>query len=251
MPKKKSDRFSVETARAVLEALHCPDVRRAEGTDEWRESQGSFRLSPDLVAGPLLGAGSAADFYIDVFEPSGDAYVKPKAGNPKAATILHRAVLERGSFNVRDFGDNHEHFYGPMNKKLIKYAGSRDCSPMLGLVMYFKMTGDQYVGPVVAGLDAVIALDRAFGITHHLGEAAMDQVLRGVISPGEKSFVLSLPIEQPLAFVLYVADKRDGVRVLLLVNHATTSAQHPFATHSVIQWLRDLATPAARPAAQG
>ena len=63
---------SEERCRQMLEALGCPGVRRGEGTDEWRSSQGSYTLTPDLVAGPLVGEGDPSDFYIDVFAPTGD-----------------------------------------------------------------------------------------------------------------------------------------------------------------------------------
>jgi hypothetical protein len=77
---------------SVLESLRCPDVRRGEGTDEWKNSKGSFQFTPDLVAGPLIGGGHPSDFYIDVLEPSGDPYVKPKAGNPAGADLLLKTV---------------------------------------------------------------------------------------------------------------------------------------------------------------
>ena len=242
---RKSDGPSIEWCRAVLASLGCPNVRRAEGTKEWASSRGVYPLTPDLVAGPLVGGGHASDFYIDVFEPTGDQYVKPQAGNPKAAATLMRAIVERSKFGLGDIDDKHEWLFGPMNKKLVKYVGSRGNTPMFGLGMYFRVTGNQYVGPIIASLAALNGLDRAFGITHHRGPAAMDKIMRGVMSPGNPAFIVTLPIEQPLAFVLYVAEKVDAPRVVLLVNEAVINPVHPYANHVVIAWLLQLARPSA------
>jgi hypothetical protein len=247
VPKKQSDAVSVESVRAVLTGLRCPNVRRAEGTDEWRLSHGAYRPTPDLVAGPLVGGGDPSDFYIDVWEPTGDQYVKPCAGNPKAAFILHRAVAEKGAFDLADMDDTGEQLVKPMNDKLQRYIASRKATSMLGLAMYFKMTGNQKVGPVIAGLQALSVLDLAFGITQHLGQDAMEKVMAEVVPgtslPGPTGVVLSLPMKQPLSFVLYAARKTDRFRAVLLVNHAVTSVAHPFAGHPVIRWLRETATP--------
>lgn len=228
----------------MLHALGCPGVRRAEGTDEWQKSRGSYPLTPDLVAGPLVGGGDPSDFYIDVFAPTGDQFVKPQAGNPDAARAFRRTVAERGSIRL-DQIDGHEQLYATMNKKLAKYAGSRPSSPMLGLAMHFLMTGNQYVGPVLAGIEAPIALDRAFGIMEHLGRGAMTTVMKTLLSPGESAVILSLPIKQPLSFVLYMAEKIDGVRGIMLVNDAALNPQHAYPHHPVIQWLREMITPDA------
>jgi len=170
--------------REVLEVIGCPSVRKGEGSDEWNATKGAYTPTPDLVAGPLVGAGDPSDFYIDVFAPKGDQFVTPRAGSPQAAVALLRAVAERGSFRL-DQLDVNGPLYGTMNKKLAKYAGSRSNSPMFGIAMYFTMTGDQYVGPALAGLAAPLALDRAFGLTEHLGPGTMDKIMRRVMSPGQ------------------------------------------------------------------
>jgi hypothetical protein len=76
--------------RAMLEHLGCPDVRQGQGSEEWKQTKGTYIKTPDLVAGPLVGNGHESDFYIDVFEPSGDPYVKPLAG--KGVTSLPSSV---------------------------------------------------------------------------------------------------------------------------------------------------------------
>jgi len=77
----KREDLSIEATINVLRVLGCPNPRRGEGSDEWERSKGSFRFTPDLIAGRLVGGGSATDFYIDVFQPTGDQYVKPRAGS--------------------------------------------------------------------------------------------------------------------------------------------------------------------------
>jgi hypothetical protein len=240
---KKSDETSVEVSRAVLEALGCPGIRRGEGSEEWKQTQGSYPFTPDLVAGPLVGGGHPSDFYIDVFEPSGDQYVKPLAGNPGAAVTMLRAIVENGSFDLAELGDTGEQLLKPMNDKLAKYVGSRAGTPMFGLAMYFTMTGNQKVGPIIAALQALNTLDVAFGITHHRGARVMGLIMRGVLSPGQSCLVVPLPIEQPLSLVLYTVRKLDGVRVVMLVNDAVRKAEHPFFGHPVIAWLRERTTP--------
>ena len=139
-----------------------------------------------------------------------------------------------------DLGDTGEQLLKPMNDKLKKYVGSRANTPMFGLAMYFKMTGNQYVGPIMAAIQAPSILDGVFGITSHLGPAAMDQLRQHLHTPGQSLIVFSLPIVQPLSFVLFVAEKVDGPRIVLLVNRSANDPSHPFADHPVIQWLRDL-----------
>jgi hypothetical protein len=243
MPRKKSDATSVETIRAVLEALGCPNPRRAEGTDEWRASAGAYAFTPDLIAGPLVGGGDRSDFYVDVFEPTGDQYIKPKAGNPHAASIVRQALTGQGEFRLSDLQDSGEHMVKTMNDKCVKYVGSRGGNtPMLGLGMYFRMTGNQYAGPVFAAYKALDVLDGAFGITAHRGQATKDRLVQAVMSPGQSAFVVTTPSPYGLAFLLYVVDKVDGVRAIMLVNHGVATKPHEFSDHEVIRWLRTQAT---------
>jgi hypothetical protein len=237
---KKRDEVSVSRDVDVLQSLGCPDVRRGEGSEEWANSKGAYRFTPDVIAGPLVGGGDPSDFYIDVFEPRGDQYVKPMAGNPHAASILLRAVAEQGAFNLADMKDTGEQLLKPMNDKIGKYVGSRANTPMFGLAMYFTMTGNQYVGRLIAALQATSVLDGAFGVTAHLGQEPKDRFMHDLLSPGQSLAVFGLPIEQPVSFVLYVAEKIDGPRILLLVNRAVQSRAHPFGDHDVIRWLRGM-----------
>lgn len=240
MGRKKSDAYGVGRVQLALQRLGCPDVRPAQGTDEWRRAQGPFLATPDLVAGPLVGHGAPADFLIDVFEPSGEPYVKKRAGNEQAARTFKDAVDARGTFNLGDLGENYEHFYGPLTKKIERYAVSRHASPMLGVAMYFSCL-EQAGGVILGHLDAIRALDRAFGIEHHLGEGQVEHCMAEVCSPGDCALLLSMPMSQPLSFVLYVADKAVGQKMILLMNDVVARQAHPFYAHPVIGWLRRLA----------
>jgi hypothetical protein len=249
MPKNvlgKRDDRSINFALAALRALRCPDPRRGEGTEEWERTKGSYPYTPDVVAGPLVGGGDPSDFYIDVFEPKGDQYVRPEAGNPLAAVTLLRAVVDQGSFNLADLEDAGEHFVKPMNDKLLKYVGSRGNTPMFGLAMHLRLTGNQGAGQVVAAYRALDVIDGAFGITHYLGQVTKDAMMREVMTgepaPGRKGLILGLPIAQPLSFLLVVVQRVDRPRIILLVNEAALSGAHPFASHPVIRWLATIWT---------
>jgi hypothetical protein len=111
---------------------------------------------------------------------------------------------------------------------------------MLGLVMYFVMTGDQYVGPVLSGLTAPLTLDRVFGITQQLGDKAMGRVMKDLLSPGQSFVGLAVPMKHPLSFAMTISIKPDGPRVVLVTNKAVADPAHPHAGHPVIQWLAGL-----------
>ena len=236
--RKKSD----ERVRGALHRLGCPTIRRGQGMEEWERAKGSFAGTPDLIAGPLIGNGHPDDFVIDVFEPSGDPYVKLLAGNPDAAAVLRTAVDNHSGFTLGELRENYEHFFGPITKKLQRYSASRGGSPMVGVAMYFACLRNQYVGPVLAHLDAIRALDRAFGIEHHLGTGKVEELLASLVAPGDAVNTVVLPIENPRSFLLYVADKTAGQKVVLVVNSAVTDPVHPLASHEVLTWLRNLPT---------
>ena len=113
---------------------------------------------------------------------------------------------------------------------------------MLGVAMYFACFDNQYVGPIVAHLDALRALDRAFGLEKQLGTPQMDNVLRLVCSEDDTVQILVVTFPQPLAFLLYLTDKTSGPKIVLLLNASVTSPLHPFPNHDVIQWARLVAT---------
>jgi len=179
---------------------------------------------------------------IDVFEPSGDPYIKAEAGNAQAAQTFKDAVDERGSFTLGDLGENYDHLYGPLTKKIQRYGLSRSASPMLGVAMYFSCRYERGGGVVLGHLDALRALDRAFGIEHHCGEGQLERCMTEVCAPGDCAQILTLPVSQPLSFVLYLADKTEGQKMILLVNDSVLLRTHPFHDHQVIKWLSWMAT---------
>lgn len=178
---------SLRHALAVLSRLGCPDVRRAQGTEEWERTKGAFKWTPDLVAGPIIGNGHERDFYIDVFQPKGDQYVKPLAGNPQAAAVFTKAFSEHGQFTLAELGTDFGSFYGPINKKLERYSVTRSHSIMLGVIMYFHVSGNAYVGPVLAYWHSLFALDAAFGIERHCGKGTEGSTAQALQAAGRET----------------------------------------------------------------
>lgn len=232
----KREDLSIEATIDVLRVLGCPNPRRGEGSDEWERSKGSFRFTPDLIAGRLVGAGSAIDFYIDVLQPTGDQYVKPKAGSPQAAGVLANAVAARGSFVPDDLRDDFAALYGPVSNKLRKYSGERGGSPMVGLVTYFRVGDNQYVGPIIGHIQTVIGLDRAFGLTEKLGQDAVMRLQQSLFGQGDIFQIAVLPIAQSLTFVLWLVEKRAEFQSLMLVNDSVLTDAR-WQASSVIKWL--------------
>lgn len=229
---------------SVLSGLGCPNVRRGEGSAEWEGVCGSYPKTPDLVAGPLLGNGAPEDFLIDVVSPSGDQYVKPIAGAPGAARTLERAIAARGSFSVRDLGREYGPILDPLNKKLEKYSGTRGGTPMLGLAMYFCISGEAYVGPILAHMHAHAAIDDAFGLTSGPDSGHVVAALDRSFGPGNTSTVLFADLKAQLAFLLVHADKLlDGTwyaKSLLLVNAGVVRDEFAWRDHPVVRWLQEL-----------
>jgi len=186
-----------------------------------------------------VGGGAPTDFYIDVFQPTGDQYVRPLAGNPDAAEVLRKAVKERGTFNQSDLGQNFSAYYGPMTKKLEKYSGSRGRSPMLGLVMYFTVSGNQYVGPIVAHLHSLEALDCCFGISHHCGEEIFKSLVSGVVQGSDVFNIVVLPMEQAMSFLLWLVNSQGNQKCILLINDRVI-VDPQWKRHPVIKWLHRL-----------
>jgi hypothetical protein len=60
------DYEAVENSISFLTAACCPQVRRAQNSDEFKSKMHANAPTPDLIAGPLNGFGDPRDFYIDV-----------------------------------------------------------------------------------------------------------------------------------------------------------------------------------------
>jgi hypothetical protein len=230
---------------AKLRQLGCPDVRRAEGTEEWRRTQGAFRFTPDLVAGPLRGGGDPRDFYIDVFSPTGEQFVNAKAGAPKAATVFRQAVEGRGSFSFGELGGEFEPFLGPINKKLGNYSTSRNGSPMVGIGMYFCLSGNSFVGPILAFFNMLRALDAALGLTAGPQGADMRAALDQVLGPGNTASIIVHPLPVQVSFLMVHADKlaRDNAseKTVFIINSGVVHEEFDLREHPVVAWLRSLA----------
>ncbi|WP_438022775.1 hypothetical protein [Sorangium sp. So ce233] len=228
-----------------LKQLGCPNVRPAERSPEWEAAKGSYTKTPDLIAGPLVGNGAAEDFFIDAFAPKGDQYAKPLAGAPTAAALIKKAIAEHGTFSVRDLGREYEPFYGPMNKKLEKYSGSRNGSPMLGLVMYFCISGNAYAGPIFALMHALAAVDDAFGLTQVPEPEKTVATMNTMFGPGHSIAIVVHRFPVQLSFLMVYADKiMDGAnheKALLLINSGVVHEDFGWSQHPVVRWLRNVA----------
>lgn len=163
---KKRDEVSVETSRNVLEALGCPDARLGEGSDEWGRSKGRTGSRRTSSQDPL-SAAEVHPLLCRRVRAKRRSVREPPRRQCVGRTHAVGAVAENRTVNIDDFGDTGEQLVKPMNDKLRKYVGARKSTPMFGLAMYFTMTGDQYVGPIIAGIQALNTLDRIFGIEAH------------------------------------------------------------------------------------
>lgn len=239
------EEISIRRTLLILRLLCCPNARRAEGTPEWDQIKGSYTLSPDLVAGLLRGNGDPSDFFIDIVQPTGDQYFKELAGSPQAARLVASALNQKSdpfSFKLEDLGNTANNFLGPLNRKILKYSGSRLGTAMLGLAMYFAPSDGAYGGPVLAHLDSLRWLDSAFGLSHHLGAETPTILLEGILdSSAPFTSILSLPMSIPFSFLLWIADKSETFpKVVLIINDGITHKDYEFCEHSVIKWLRRL-----------
>lgn len=228
-----------------LNQIGCPNVRSAERSPEWESTKGSYTKTPDLIAGPLLGNGAPEDFFIDAFAPTGDQYAKPVAGAPAAAALVKKAIAECGTFSVRDLGREYEPFYGPINKKLKKYSGSRNGSPMLGLVMYFCISSGAYAGPIFALMHALAALDEAFGLTQVPEPEKTVDTMNTMLGPGHTLAIIVHQFPVQLSFLMLYADKIideiNHEKVLLLINSGVVHKDFGWSQHPVVRWLHSLA----------
>lgn len=203
-----------------------------------------MRLS--LGAQHELSVGLPEDFFIDVFSPTGDQYVEPRAGAPEAAAAFKKLAEARGTFTVSDLGQEYAPFLGPVAKKIEKYSATRRGSPMLGLVMYFCIAGDSFVGPALAYLHALAAIDDAFGLTQGPNVAEMKGALVDNMFGKEDAVSLIVhDISMQLAFLMIHADRLiDGKyreKTLLLINAGVVHSDFAWSGHQAIEWLRALA----------
>ena len=112
---------------------------------------------------------------------------------------------------------------------------------MVGLAMYFSCARGRSGGVALGHLDALRALDRRFGIEINVGQGHVERCLAEVCSPSDFLQILMLPLTPHLSFLLYLADKAQGQKMVLLVNVNVLLPHHPFREHPVIAWLTQVA----------
>lgn len=221
----------------------CPDPRLAQGSPEWREAQGSYSRTPDLIAGPILGGGNPRDFLIDVWEPEGQSFLKEAGSNPDAARTVASALKTNGTFTMEDLAGNFDAFLNPLNKKLRSYSGERNGSVMCGFVTYFNLQRDGGdLGKVLAYHQSIYGIDRTFGLTHILGEEVTQGLIRSSMTQEPPIAMLHFPFPDAcrMAFFLWCADVDRLPTAILLVNNGVTHRDFEWRDHPVIRWLTRL-----------
>ena len=244
MARKIDDGPSIDRVRLFLKMFDCPDARLAQGAPEWAAAQGEYRMTPDLVAGPIKGGSDHQDFLIDVWEPTGDWFVKPAGDSPKAAAVVLRAVRESGTFNFEEIADDGiEGFLNPLNKKVRKYSGSRGWSIMCGLAMYFNLRREgSDIGKVTAFHQSIDAIDRVFGISHECGNEATLGLIRSAMTQEDpvRFVCFPFPEEYRITFLLWCADVDRQPAAFLFANRRVTHPEFGWKDHPVVRWLARL-----------
>lgn len=233
----------VDRVLTALAHLGCPAVRRAEGTEEWRQKQVSYKYTPDLVAGPIVGGGDPKDFLIDVYAPTGKYFTDAGAGLPEVASRINPIHRDGGSFRLAEVGSAEDMFLANLNKKIAKYSGERENSIMVGLATYhnLEVAGGESLGRILVAHDIVGVFAAQFGFpADRMDEfwAAMMPVV-GLVSP----IICLASWEARVAFAVAILDhERDGTlesrNVLLCVNAGVVHDEFAWRDHPVVKWLR-------------
>jgi len=233
------DEREVERARDLLATLECPDPRRGEGSPLFpQRPDGTSPPTPDLVAGPFLGAQDPGSFFIDVVAPSGDYIFNEFAGAAPSARFFGDVVAARGSFTPDDVPrDFARPLTSPIVKKAAKYAKGRSDSPLFGVVAYFDQLAKNG-GSLFASLFYMRALNDT------LGGVAFSDIERGhAQTPADLNSRVGCEVvwDLPLAFLLQLVisgntPETARLEVTMLVNrHARIDA---VSTNPVVEWTR-------------
>jgi hypothetical protein len=123
------DYEAVENSISFLTAAGCPQVRRAQNSDEFKSKMHANAPTPDLIAGPLHGFGDQRDFYIDVQSPSSDYLVKPGAVPEETAQAraLFAESMRTRIFRFPALDDSYVRRFllSQLETKIRRYAGAR------------------------------------------------------------------------------------------------------------------------------
>jgi hypothetical protein len=251
MPAKKSDTGSVVAAMKRLQMLGCPDLRSCEADPALRElvTCGPSRRTPDLVAGPIKGAGSPMDFYIDVQELSGELLFNPKApGGTPAPLVITAPQRSSGVLRASELPKTHHAGYeSPIKKKLAKYSSERNGTVLVGLVVHLDlahMIDGAELGPDdlrkwVTQFDYVRFLNDHFDLRAHK-EKFLPAMARFLLDP-EITSLLFLPFqpEHRLSFLCFSLQRPWGgnLSALMIVNERVLDDMPDVRFHPVVDWL--------------
>jgi hypothetical protein len=251
MPAKRSDAVSVAAAMKRLQMLGCPSVRQCEGDPVMRQlvASGSFKRTPDLVAGPIVGGGLATDFYIDVQELYGELLFNPNAAGgsspPLFITAPHQST---GELRADDLPKSHFGGYAsPIEKKLHKYSAERNGSPLVGLVVHLDLShlvdggeaGPEDLRKWATQLDYVRFLNDYFDLAEH-NDKFYPAMTNFLVDPEITSLLfLRFRPERRLTFLCFSLQRPWGgnLSALMLVNERVLDDMPDLRSHPVVEWL--------------
>jgi hypothetical protein len=235
----KTDEGEVERARELLETLGCPDPQRGEGSPLFpQRDDGTSPPTPDLVAGPFLGAEHPGSFFIDVVAPSGDYIFNERAGAAPSARFFGDVVDKRSEFTPDDVPrDFAKPLVIPIIRKSDKYSKGRSKSPLFGVVAYFDQLAKNG-GSLISSLFYMRALHET------LGGVAFSEIERGhAQTPADLNSRVGCEVDWdlPLAFLLQLVisgntGETARLEVTMLVNrHERVNA---VSSNPVVAWAR-------------
>jgi hypothetical protein len=261
----KRDAHSVELAKRVLCQLGCPDVREAEGNEQFKTYlyhvrnvlSKPYNMTPDLIAGP--NNGDKFDFYIDVHAPDGSILTRPKSPLRRMGQDISRMIDElktlppgeKRHMAVHDY--SMEYFpevANPFNKKINKYGAERR-SPLFGFVAVFDCSEDGTERSIFAGATLAMYADYIFqklrdfdnkhnGFSSILYHNMISAAHRRLHEATRELVRIAVPIDNYISFYLLIghggATKGTG---LLLANNLVLFDPE-YQHHPVVQWLDKL-----------
>ncbi len=249
MATNKSDIPSVLWAAGALCKLQCPDIRPCEGDDALvsKLHTETYKRTPDLIAGPIRGAGAPWDFYIDVAELSGGALYNPsRPGGVPRPLQLADPINHKGEVKL-DSSVHFDAYESTIERKFERYSVERENSPMFGLCIHLDVSVLQpgatvTVKDVILGLtrfDYLSFLDKFFCLPAKDAEVAFKNVLDRENERGVSIVYTQFP--KRFAFLCHtVFIGQEDVRMLLFVNQPLLDERGDMHRHPVFEWLRHL-----------
>jgi len=233
MGKPLDDVVPVLNTLHYLKLIGCPDVQQGQGTPLFpQNNNGTWPLTPDMVAGHFYGPDDERNFYIDVVAPSGQYMTKPEAKAPKAAAYINHIVSAQGEFRLSDVPQDYaEPLTDPIVKKANKYSTGRNGSPLFGFAAYF-CDGAKYAGAVFSSLLFLSALNIRFG------GVPVDDLEKQILgkNDGHRLVRVNVAWPVPAAFVLFLRRRTNDNGSMVLFRNNTPALQ-VHSNNRVMRWL--------------